>query len=703
MSQPDRAPLSSAPAPSSSSAAGAATAIPSGAGRRSFRQKLVRQSWEALQAGGGAAAARVRRLPGALGGRGAALLHRLGMAEPARALALVTRARRLAPRSAFLARAAAILTARAEGWAAARPLFEAAGGEAAGREVGASLLRGRWAPAAALALPAARPAEFDPAEPGSTVASGLVVYTTALGDEPPPAPVFAGPPGLRLVCLTDRPLDVPGWEALLPPAEAGAAGASAWCRIHPALALAEAAPEAGASLYLRPDRWLVGNLHTLLARWCLPQELALWRHPDGIDWQDLAEARLLGGFDPAVADQAGEAEARGLPRDRGAWDAGMIWRRHTPEVAALLARWWDEAGAAPGGIEEAALYAALNGPEATPAVPHLLPAALGAADDNAFVARRPPAPPRGPDRGPGRAPGRAPVPRRGAWPVAVVYAEKYAAAASTFLRGRQLAELVAEQDEELADMAWTSDLAGLSGRVVVLTKGALEVHSPERIADLARRNIAVVGSWDDMLPEPDKVAATTGSMTLSHRQTVDFARAFPDRPAFHVTHHVNRQIRPSVPPMDRPRTGYFGLLRNTHCPASLMGMIDLVGIDTAKVEMNWLDALPSYNAHWIVRRRGKAHDGWKPFLKGFVAARCNAVAITGRDDDDAAQYLGDDYPFYVGGTDAATLEMDMMRIAAAFGGPDWRHALAIMAEVRARSSDAVVVAEFREMVRTLAA
>ena len=118
-------------------------------------------------------------------------------------------------------------------------------------------------------------------------------------------------------------------------------------------------------------------------------------------------------------------------------------------------------------------------------------------------------------------------------------------------------------------------------------------------------------------------------MTLSHRQTIDFARLFPDRPAFHVTHHVNRQIRPSTPPMDRPRTGYFGFLRNTHCPASLGGMVDLVGIDTAKVEMNWLDALPDYNCHWIVRRRGKAHDGWKPFLKGFVAARCNAVVITG--------------------------------------------------------------------------
>jgi anti-sigma factor ChrR (cupin superfamily) len=57
----------------------------------------------------------------------------------------------------------------------------------------------------------------------------------------------------------------------------------------------------------------------------------------------------------------------------------------------------------------------------------------------------------------------------------------------------------------------------------------------------------------------------------------------------------------------------------------------------------------------------------------------------------------------VRGTDAASLEYEMMRIAAAFGGPEWAHALAVMAQVRARSSDAVTVAEFRAMVRALAA
>jgi hypothetical protein len=285
--------------------------------------------------------------------------------------------------------------------------------------------------------------------------------------------------------------------------------------------------------------------------------------------------------------------------------------------------------------------------------------------------------------------------------VAFVYAEKYAASASTFLRGRQLSEIVAARHPDRYRMAYTSDIAGLRDRVVVLTKGALEVHSAAAIADLRARNVAVIGSWDDMLPEAEKMAALTASMTLSHRQTRDFGRLYPATPAFHVTHHVNAQIRSGTPPQDRLRAGYFGTLANTHRPASLARLVDLIGIDTSSVEMSWLEALPRYNCHWIVRRN-KAHDGWKPFLKGFVAARCGAVVAVGRGDEDAVQYLGDDYPFYVRSPDPALLEYDMTAIAAAFGGPDWRFAQAIMTQVAARSTDAVVCAEFRAMIEAVA-
>jgi hypothetical protein len=130
-------------------------------------------------------------------------------------------------------------------------------------------------------------------------------------------------------------------------------------------------------------------------------------------------------------------------------------------------------------------------------------------------------------------------------------------------------------------------------------------------------------------------------------------------------------------------------------------MVELVGIDTSRNDSAWIARLPEFNAHWIIRRR-RPIDGAKPFLKGFLAARCGAVVISAREDEDALHYLGDDYPFFVRSLEPADLEADMVRIAAGFGGPEWRRAQAIMARVAARSADAVVAAEFRAMIEAVA-
>jgi hypothetical protein len=253
---------------------------------------------------------------------------------------------------------------------------------------------------------------------------------------------------------------------------------------------------------------------------------------------------------------------------------------------------------------------------------------------------------------------------------------------------------------------FTEDADAVRDAVVVLTKGAMMTLPPEAIARVAQRNVAVIGAWDDMRPEPEKARLVDAHLTLSHRQTIDFARLFPATPAFHVTHHVNRLVGAMTPPRDRLRTGYFGDLENTVRPAALAGLVELVGIDTRDVSRpggvdGWIAALRDYNCHWIVRR-ARPWDGWKPFLKGFVAARCGAIAITTPDDGDAPYYLGDDWPFYARSLAAADLEMALVAAAAAFGGPEWRRAEEIMAGVAARSTDARVLAEFDAMVRSVA-
>jgi hypothetical protein len=653
-------------------------------------QRLRKRTWEAASARSAGAASAVRGTPARIGASAHAAFAKLAEVAPDRALRLVRHARRMGRGSAFLAGAEAMLTARVAGWERATPLFERLV-ETHGPGAAAGLLRAQPTPPLDLALPDLDRAADLPPE----TAARIVVYTTALGAGPLPRPMFHAIPALRLVCLTDREgLALPGWEAAPLPAEADPHRPAAWARALPHRALAAAAPGAEASLYLGPETWAVGNLHTLLARWCHRQPLVLWRTEGAADWNDLAERHLVlerPARAAAVLAQARDCAARGLLPNRGAFDPGMIWRRHhDPAVRALMERWWAEQARHPDGLEGIALATALaEDPETRPAV---LPAALGTAGDNAFTARLAPPVPRR------RA---APAVAHGRIPVAMVYAEKYARSASTFLRGQQLAELAAAHHPEI-DMVYTSELDRAAGRIAILTKGALDVHPAETIAGLGGRAIATLGSWDDMLPEPDKVAATDGSMTLSHRQTLDFARRFPDRPAFMVTHHVNTQVRAAIagrtPPTDRARIGYFGFLNNTHRPKSLGRTVEYVAINTMSVEMDWLAALPRYNAHWIVRRN-KPHDGAKPFLKGFVAAQCGAVVIVGRDDEDAVQYLGDDYPFYLTSAETAQMEYETAAVIAAFGGPVWARARAIMDQVAARSSDAQVAAEFFAMVK----
>ncbi len=682
-----------ASSPSDPGARAAASAAPL-AVRRRLRRRVFARVGLVLRQEIGTAAAAVRGAPHRLRLRFLEALRRGVEVAPGPGLRLVRGLRRLAPGAAFPAQAEAMLVARTRGWEAAAPLFLAPAA-CARRGAAAVLLRLPRVAPVDLAVPARdRPADLPEAE-----AQHLVVYTAAFGDAPAPLPVFPTIPGLRFVCLSDRAdRAAPGWEVVTCTPPVAEASRAAWCRILAHRALAEAVPQAEASLYLDPDRWIVGNLHTLLGRWLLPHDLVLWRHPGGSDWQDLVERHLSleAPGDPAVLAQAQETERARLHPGGGVFDTGAIWRRHAaPEVRALMEAWWQRHHrTAPGpGLDAISLYGALNDPAApAPVLPRTLPATLGSAEDNAFLARRQRISPGAPS---------APAVRTRPLRVACVYAEKYAASASTFLRGRQLSEMVARRYAGEIDMVYTSDLDGIEDRVVVLTKGALEVHSADEIEGLRRRNAAVVGSWDDMLPDPVKLAVTDASMTLSHRQTLDLARLHPGTPAFMVTHHVNAQIRPMTPPKDRLRVGYFGYLANTHRPPSLGRMIEMIGIDTSKVEMSWLDALPHYNCHWIVRR-SKAHDGWKPFLKGFVAARCGAVVAVGREDEDAVAYLGDDYPFYVRSPDPARLEYDMAGIAAAFGGPEWRRAEAIMAQVAARSSDDRVCAEFRSMVAALA-
>ena len=627
--------------------------------------------------------------------------------RPRQLLWMVRAARRLGISPAFFGRAEAILTARTAGWATASPLFGRLTGDTvrqpalAPRSVAALLAGSDPVAPIHLAVPAARRVADLPPE----LAPRIVVYTARFGRPFTLDPLFGVPAGVRCLCFTDQAIVAPGWEVV----QAEAAPDS-FHKLCPHRVLPAVAPTADMSLYIDPERVIAGNLHTLLTRWLLPQPIALWRHPDCGDWHTLAERQLLQA--PArsaeILEQARQAERDQLPRGLGAYDTGVLWRRHgEPEVAALMDAWWALQQAAPGP-DEGHFYRLVHEADERAVRPAIMPAMLGSARDNAFFAERPITRPAPTDRRSRRP--TMPV------PITFLYSAPRHDKLMTLLRGRQLSEIVTARLGEGYDVAFVSDrhLDQIRDRIVILNMGFLAFASLRQLERLKRNNLALITDWQDGIVDRDKVALCDAQMAMSLRQALDFNRIYPTAPAFHVTHNVNTAISPSSPPEDRLRTLYFGATFNTVVPESLRDVVDVV--DGLRRDLQFDDFLPDYNCHWVVRRyvpieqfwlvRGAsplkratmALEQWKPFLKGFVAARCGAVVLVTRDDSNAPHYLGDDYPFYAASLAPADLEMAWTNAAAAFGGPEWRHAQAIMRQVEARSSDDQVAVEFKAMV-----
>jgi hypothetical protein len=604
------------------------------------------------------------------------------------------------------ARADAVLTARVHGWDAAAARLAAAPPTppllpARSRRrpplLAAVMAADRPTPAVALASPTApRDVELP-----RQVAERIVVYTARFGSDAPLQPLHVVPQGVRFVCVTDRDTGTGDWEvAIVEPPGDDAEHRRAWARIHPHEVLRATAPERDLSLYIDPDMVITGNLQTFVNRWLLAHDLVMFRHHAAAGWWDLAEERVLSGGASARALSAFAAlERRGVPAAAGAFDTRLIWRHHRDRAVVDLARRWWEFTESLEALDDVALAAAVA--DAGPAAatrPKALPRVLGDGHDSMFVAEVP-APVRRE-----RSPGTRRVATPGGRGTKVVFLRDPVANAeiTTTLRGAQLSRLVAERCPEY-DVVYTDDRASVTDSVVILLKQTLQNMSPAEIDELRRRNVAVVNCWDDQAPDRARVLAADAQMVLAFGQLVEMQRQYPERSTFLVTHHVNLDFPQGYPPQDRLRVGYFGAPYNTRLPLALTGVVDLVptavlaGDDSAR----WMQRLADYNCHWAIRQR-QYWDGWKPFLKGFIAARYGAPVVVGPDDDDARYYLGDDYPFYATGTSDEQLEALVAEMQGAFGGADWDLARAIMRQVADRTSNEAVCADFRRMVDQLA-
>ena len=281
-------------------------------------------------------------------------------------------------------------------------------------------------------------------------------------------------------------------------------------------------------------------------------------------------------------------------------------------------------------------------------------------------------------------------------PLTFLYHDRWRDHGITLMRGKQLSRMIAERFPDRYDVTYTPDIEAVRDQVVIVNRGALQGYDEGELASLRARNPLLISDWLDLPVVPAKHRLFDAHLAMSPLQSARHEPALSGDAVPSTSRTTStRTCRTATPPTDRLRTGYFGLLDNTVLPGTLTGAVELVSaVDSSFTAQHWQEAAPRFNCHWIVRRISP-YEWHKPFLKGFVAARCGAAVIVTRDDMNAAFYLGDDYPYYAASADPADLELAWLRAASGFGGPEWAMAQAIMKQVAARCTEEQVVTEFR--------
>lgn len=153
-----------------------------------------------------------------------------------------------------------------------------------------------------------------------------------------------------------------------------------------------------------------------------------------------------------------------------------------------------------------------------------------------------------------------------------------------------------------------------------------------------------------------------------------------DVPVKLLHHHADQRLYEGKKPDHQTfRCGYVGMPENVLIPERLDSKVQMIPVKYSSDFGNALPRIRDLSCHYAVRpdvqepmSTGRA---FKPFTKGFTAAACGANILVNRSIDDAADLLGDDYPYLVNSTDGSEVERVYTRAQDDFGGPTWRDAI----------------------------
>jgi len=233
---------------------------------------------------------------------------------------------------------------------------------------------------------------------------------------------------------------------------------------------------------------------------------------------------------------------------------------------------------------------------------------------------------------------------------------------------------------------WCDDL---EGGVVWLSAGMGGRMPEAELAELKRRNRAVIVDWMEQVPVGPGIEHVDRHVFSSLTAYRMARRRYPDAPLSYVTATPDRRLGAGhIAPQDAFAPLFPGNPKDLGMRPRLAKRLTAAAPDEGFTDV--VPRLRHYNCHVVVADTDSTHA---PLTGVFSAAAVRAVALVDRTRADAIDYLGKDYPFLSeDGSDDALTEM-LAYAAHVFGTSVWQAALERMHNMRDRSSPGMVASD----------
>lgn len=526
--------------------------------------------------------------------------------------------------------------------------------------------------------------DFDDVAPSEAVDRPIrwCIYTTLFGAYDTLQPILNPPQGIDCICFSDSDIQVEGWKTVVVPSGDGGVRGAKHYKILPYAHL----HGYDASLFVDASTLIHGRIKDFVERWCLNDPFVMWRHSARCDVYDEADAILaLQKVEPqGVIDQIIRYEQAGLPKNTGLVEGGFIWRHHGDESVADFMLAWDEETRNGSSRDQLSLGFLMWKRQTRPKT---FPRMLGNIRQNcvtSIAAHRALAPLAAP---------RTITSSSSIRRVCFVFEPEYERAGSTVMRGLQLSQLLRDNISDRFDVSFVSRKEAVADSIVVLTKGSTIRIAPEELEDLKKKNIGVVADFVDGEIRRDLL----GSIDVVWAASISALRHALLEPKFPAVDLVTHHVDPRLPdPIGRRifSAAYVGEPVNAVWSDDISSLVDLLYVNTKTANDDWLQRVGDFPLHYAIRPAPTSKGCiYKPFLKGFTAAHCNANIVVSRDEGDAVSYLGEDYPYLTDGRSVEDALRGLEYARESFGSCEWERGLQVMREVRERSSKKYIVNE----------